>query len=186
MEGSIRKRGNKWYYSFDAGYADGKRKRIERVGGRTKKEAETALRLALSEYENAGLYFEPSSISVSDYLDYWFENYVKVNCKYNTQENYGLIIKNHLKPQLGIYRLKSLTPAILQQFVNDKYLTGLSKNHLSNIMAVLSSSLNYAVHPYAFIKNSPMQYVRYPKFEHTRAETNHRIISPEEVQTIIE
>lgn len=186
MEGSIRKRGNKWYYSFDAGYADGKRKRIERVGGRTKKEAETALRLALSEYENAGLYFEPSSISVSDYLDYWFENYVKVNCKYNTQENYGLIIKNHLKPQLGIYRLKSLTPAILQQFVNDKYLTGLSKNHLSNIMAVLSSSLNYAVHPYAFIKNSPMQYVRYPKFEHTRAETNRRIISPEEVQTIIE
>lgn len=186
MEGSIRKRGNKWYYSFEAGMVDGKRKRIERVGGRTKKEAETALRLALSEYENAGLHFEPCDISVSDYLDYWFQNYVTVNCKYNTQEGYKLIIKNHIKPVLGIYKLKSLTPAILQQFINEKYLTGLSKNHLSNIMSVVSSALNYAVYPYEFIKSNPMQYVKYPKYEHTRAETNRRVISIEEIEKITE
>ena len=54
------------------------RKRIERVGGRTKKEAEAALRKALQEYENAGLHFEPSEISVADYMDYWFKNYVMV------------------------------------------------------------------------------------------------------------
>ena len=67
MAGHVRKRGNKWYYSFEASSVDGKRKRIERVGGRTKKEAEAALRKALQEYENAGLHFEPSEISVADY-----------------------------------------------------------------------------------------------------------------------
>jgi hypothetical protein len=48
MEGYVRKRGEKWYYSFEeASSVEGKRKRIERVGGRTKKEAEAALRKAL-------------------------------------------------------------------------------------------------------------------------------------------
>lgn len=70
MEGHVRKRGDKWYYSFEASNVDGKRKRIERVGGRTKKEAEMALRAALQQYNNAGLHFEPSEISVSDYMDY--------------------------------------------------------------------------------------------------------------------
>jgi integrase len=55
MRGSVRKRGSKWYYSFEAGAINGKRKRVERVGGRTKKEAESALRKALLEYEGEEL-----------------------------------------------------------------------------------------------------------------------------------
>ncbi|WP_390888374.1 hypothetical protein [Enterococcus devriesei] len=43
MEGYVRKRGSKWYYSFEAASIDGKRKRIERVGGNTKTEALAAL-----------------------------------------------------------------------------------------------------------------------------------------------
>lgn len=185
MEGHVRKRGSKWYYSFEASNVDGKRKRIERVGGRTKKEAEAALRKALEEYNNAGLHFEPKEISVSDYMDYWFENYVKLNCKYNTQNNYELIVRNHIKPALGIYKLKSLTPAILQEFVNSKFLNGYSKNHLTNITSVLSGSLKYAVHPCNFLKDNPMQYVKNPKYEHSRTETNLKIITIEDFNTII-
>lgn len=186
MEGHVRKRGSKWYYSFEASSVDGKRKRIERVGGRTKKEAEAALRIALQEYKNAGLYFEPSEISVSDYMDYWFKNYVQVNCKYNTQNSYEAIIRNHIKPAFGIYKLKSLTPAMLQEFINNKYLSGVSKHHLTNIMTVLSGSLKYAVHPCKFIKDNPMQYVKYPKYEHSKLEIDHKIITPEEFDRIIE
>ena len=32
--------------------------------------------------------FTPSDISVSDYLDYWYDNYVKTNLSYNTQKDY--------------------------------------------------------------------------------------------------
>ena len=186
MAGHVRKRGNKWYYSFEASSVDGKRKRIERVGGKTKKEAEAALRKALQEYENAGLHFEPSEISVADYMDYWFKNYVMVNCKYNTQLAYEIIIRNHIKPAFGIYKLKSLTPAMLQEFVNNKYLSGLSKHHLTNIISVLSGSLKYAVHPCNFIKDNPMQYVKYPKYEYSKLETDHKVITTDEFQRIIE
>jgi integrase len=185
MEGHVRKRGDKWYYSFEASNVDGKRKRIERVGGRTKKEAEAALRVALQEYNNAGLHFEPTEISVSDYMDYWYKNYVLVNCKYNTQVGYEIIIRNHIKPAFGIYKLKSLTPAMLQEFVNNKYLSGVSKHHLTNMMTVLSGSLKYAVHPCKFIKDNPMQYVKYPKYEHSKLEIDHKVITPEEFETII-
>ena len=186
MAGHVRKRGNKWYYSFEASSVDGKRKRIERVGGRTKKEAEAALRIALQEYENAGLHFEPSEISVADYMDYWFKNYVQINCKYTTQCSYETIIKNHIKPTLGVYKLKSLTPAVLQKFINGKYLSGMSKNHLTNIMTLLSGSLKYAVHPSKFIRENPMQYVKYPKYEHSKLKTDHKVITTDEFQRIIE
>lgn len=49
MKGGVRKRGKKWYYYFELAIVEGKRKKIERVGGATKKEAQTALRIALKE-----------------------------------------------------------------------------------------------------------------------------------------
>lgn len=186
MEGYIRKRGDKWYYSFEAGSIDGKRKRIERVGGRTKKEAEAALRIALQEYNNAGLHFEPIEMSLADYMDYWFKNYVLLNCKHNTQNAYKNLIDNHIKPSLGVYKLKSLTPAILQEFINHKFLSGFSKNHLTNLFTVLNGAVNYAVHPCKFTKDNPMQYVKYPKYEHSKLEIDRKIITQEELNRILE
>lgn len=186
MAGSVRKRNNKWYYSFEAGTVDGKRKRIERVGGRTKKEAEAALRKAMVQYENSGLHFEPNDISYADYLEYWFEHYVLVNCKYRTQEEYRKIIDGHLKPALGKYKLKSLTPAVLQELINSKYINGYSKNYLGNMMNVLKGSIKYAVHPLMFIQNNPGDYIKMPKYEHSKLETNRKVITQEEFKLISE
>jgi integrase len=186
MEGHVRKRGDKWYYSYETASVEGKRKRIERVGGRTKKEAEAALRQALTEYENAGLQFEPTEISYADYLDYWYKNYVMINCKYSTQKGYEQLIRNHLKPALGGYRLRSLTPPVLQEFLNAKFLTGISKNHLVNVLSVLSGSIKYAVYPCRFIKENPMTYVKFPKYEATKEKLEYKIISPDIFNQIID
>ncbi len=183
---NVKKRGTKWQYIFEGAKIDGKRKRITKSGFRTKKEALEAGVAALAEYNNAGAHFEPSEISVSDYMDYWYKNYTLTNCKYNTQQGYGRIIKNHIKPAIGPYKLKSLTPSILQELINGKYKSGYSKNYLINMITVLSGSLKYAVHPCKFIKDNPMQYVRYPKYEHSKLETNHKLISNEDFNKIID
>lgn len=163
MSGHVRKRGDKWYYSFEAAPVDGQRRRVERVGGKTKAEAQRALREAITEYENAGATFEPKSISVADYFDYWLEEYVKMNLKHNTIVNYTNYIENHIKPIIGHYYLKSLTPAIMQKFINEKTKEGYSKSHLSGLQGVLTSALNYAVHPCEFMRDNPMIYVTPPK-----------------------
>lgn len=182
---STRKRGKYWEYRFEGAKVGGKRQQISKSGFRTRAEAYRAGIKALAEYENSGLHFEPSEISVADYMDYWYQNYVMINCRLNTQCSYEMIIRNHIKPALGIYKLRSLTPTILQEFVNKKYLAGFSKNYLGNIITVLSGSLKYAVHPLKYIKENPMQYVKHPKYEYDKKDTNRKLITSNEFQQII-
>lgn len=159
---NTRKRGNKWQYQFEAATINGKRKQITKSGFRTKKEALEAGAKALAEYNNCGLSFVPSEISFNDYLDYWLKEYAEVNLKETTVANYAKKINLYIKPELGIYKLKSLTPAILQNFINKKFNEGFSRNTLIVLKGILSGSLNYAVEPLAFIKFSPMAAVRLP------------------------
>lgn len=175
-----------WEYRFEAAKIDGKRKHISKAGFKTKKEAEIAGTKALSEYNNAGLHFEPSEMSFADYLDYWFDNYVKMACKYNTQLSYTQIIEGHLKPALGMYKLKSLTPLIIQEYVNQKFVTGLKKTTLVGIMSVLSGSLKYAVVPAQLLQSSPAAYIKYPKVTADRAERNRTIITVDDFNRMLE
>jgi len=175
-----------WEYRFEAAKIDGKRKSISKAGFKTKKDAEIAGTKAMAEYNNAGLKFEPSDMSFADYLDYWFDNYVMMACKHTTQTRYHQIIEHHLKPALGIYKLKSLTPMMIQEYVNQKFVTGLKKTTLTNIMAVLSGSLKYAVVPAQLLQSSPAAYVKYPKIQTDRAERNRTVISVEEFNRMIE
>lgn len=170
MKGGVRKKGQRWYYYYDGATVDGKRKKIERVGGDTKKEAEAALAKALAEFNNAGLVFEPSKISVSDYLDLWFDQYCKMNLKYNTQLDYIQIIENHLKPAFGKFYLKSLNPAIIQEYVNGLKVKGFAKSTVTGIFCTLSASLKYAVEPLKYIDYNPCERVKLPKYENKRQE----------------
>lgn len=93
MKGSVRKRGNTWSYYFDLGKIDGKRKRKEKTGFRTKKEAEAALAKALEEFNGKGSVFEPSSATFADYLDEWMEMYVRPSSLHNMLKLLVILLK---------------------------------------------------------------------------------------------
>ena len=149
------KRGDVWQYRFEGAKVDGKRQRITKSGFRTKKEALEAGTKALAEYNQSGLHFTPSEISVSDYFDYWLETYCKLNLKETTVKNYDKKIRLYIRPQIGKYRLKSLTAAIIQEFLNKCFDNGLSRNTLLCIKGIITGSLNYAVQPLGFIQFNP-------------------------------
>lgn len=156
------KRGNFWQYRFEGAKIDGQRKRYTKGGFKTKKEAMEAGNRELAKYNNSGLRFVPSEISFSDYLDFWLKEYCYVNLKEITYEGYIKRIKNHIRPALGKYRLKSLTPAILQSFINQKFNEGYSRNTLNALKGILSGCMRYAVEPLGFIQTSPMVMVKLP------------------------
>ncbi|MGL5426589.1 MAG: site-specific integrase, partial [Cetobacterium sp.] len=183
MNGSVRQRGKKWYWSMEIESAAGSRKRIERVGGLTKKEAQTALRKAIHEYENGGKFYEPSDKTVSELLDYWVEHYVSINTRANTQRSYLNTINNHIKPFLGDRKIKNLTPAIIQDYYNTIYRNGCTRTSLDYINNVLACSLRYAVFPCQFIKENPQQYVVLPKFE--KIKKDNRTITSKDFQEIL-
>lgn len=165
MKGGVRKRYGNWYYYFDLASVDGKRKKIERKahGAKTKQEAERMLRKAIAEYENTGTFFEPSETSVHDYFHFWLEEYVEINLKHNTIENYKNIVNNHISPAIGSLQLRMLSPEILQKFINDKHREGFSRRTLTIIHSVLQNALKQAVYPYRLLKENPMQYVKLPR-----------------------
>lgn len=184
---NVRKRGTKWEYRFEAAKVDGKRNQISKSGFRTKKEALEAGTKALAEYNNAGLRFEPSEISVSDYLDYWLKNYCKVNLADSTMTGYRNIINNHLKPYIGMYKLKSITPMILQEMVNDIAINkGFTRSYLKNILKVLKGAFRYAVLPARLISNTPAENVALPKIDIAKKEDDIIILSKDEVSKMLE
>lgn len=182
-EVTARKRGSTWSYSFELAKVGGKRKRKEKGGFRTKKEALEAGVKAKSEYDSSGQAFTPSEISVADYMDYWITNYVKINCSLNTLEAYEGIVKNHIKPKLGTYKLKSITPVILQEFINDIHMRGYSKNMIVNIKAVLSGSFEYAADTCKFISDTPAIRIKLPKFAKEKKERS--VVDPEQFNRIV-
>ncbi len=188
MEGGVRKRGNKWYYYFDLGTVNGKRKKIERVAtGATKKsEALRVLRKAINEYENTGTVFEPTKTSVADYFQFWLKEYVELNLSYNTWDNYRMVIEAHINPAIGNMRLSSVSPETLQIFINNKHRDGFARKTLTIFHSVLNNAFRQAVYPYKLIKENPMQYVKLPREERRKITKNDlKVITLSQVQDIL-
>jgi integrase len=160
-----RKKPANWEYRFPIASINGKRQHASQAGFKTQKEAEAAGTKALAEYLNAGQIHKPSDISVADYLDQWLEQYVYVNLRPNSQSTYKGIVNNHIKPAVGHYRLQSLNPSTLQDFVNDQKKKGFSKQHVDLILSTFKGSLNYAIEPLQLIQSNPMMFVKAPKME---------------------
>lgn len=181
---NVRKRGNKWEYRFEAAKIDGKRKNISKSGFRTKKEALEAGAKALAEYSNTGLKHTDTTLSLHDYMNYWYEQYVLINNKPNTQRVYRGHIKNHINQALGQFKLKSITATTIQEFVNGLKTQGLSKNTVTGIYTTLQYALDYAVEPYHFIQSNPCKYVKFPRFEKTQKKI--QVLTLEEINIIEE
>lgn len=163
MEGSVRKKGNRWYYSFEIDRDEtGKRKRIERAGGKTKKEALEALRNALNNYDNG--YVEPKKIILDDYINDWLENFIKENRKITTYQRYKEIYKNSIKPYIGYTSLKDITPIKIEKLLQGEKKKGLSSSSLQGIYGVLNSLFNRAI-KLKVLKDNPCKYVDRPKRE---------------------
>lgn len=162
MAVSVRKRGSSWEYTFDLAPENGKRKRKIKGGFKTKSEAQKAGAKAYSEYTQTGLNFVPSEISFHDYMYYWLEHYVRVNCVNSTVIGYEKKIRNHILPALGSYYLKNITPLALQNFINDLFNDGMGRNSIIVIKGILTNSLSYAVEPAHFISSSPAIYLKLP------------------------
>ena len=185
----INNRGDKknpsWQYRFETAKVDGKRRYASKAGFRTKEEAEKAGTIAMAEYQRAGKHFEPSEMSVADFLDFWLNNYAVVNLADNTVSAYTNIVKNHIKPRIGHYMLKSIDVMTLQGMINDIYVNkGYTKAFLKNILKVCKGAFAYAAYTAKLIPYNIAEPVKLPKFEPKESKLN--ILSKEQMEAILD
>ena len=110
MKGTVRRRDNgDWEYRFDAGKdpLTGKRLRPGGSGFKTKREAEQALRAAITAYEK-GRVVRPSTRTVDQFMTEWHAG-IKVSVRPTTWANYGNYLKLYVIPHIGDTRLQDLT-----------------------------------------------------------------------------
>lgn len=182
---NIKKRGKVYQYQFEIASVKGKRKWITKSGFKTKAEAQEEGNKAYTEYLNAGVPFKECTISYTDYLDYWLNNYCKTNLKYNTIQAYQNIIKNHISPKLGKYRLSTLTSVKLNSFITELCEEkNFAPAYFKNILKVLKGSFRDACDLYGFIKYNPARDLRLPRFDIIREDVKH-LYSQEEIDTIL-
>ena len=93
-----------------------------------------------------GTYFEQSRLTVSKWLDLWFDEHVIPSVKPLTCAAYKSRIENHLRPVLGKIKLSSLDSLPIQKMYNDMIrLKNLSPKTVRNAHGILHKSLAKAV-----------------------------------------
>ncbi|WP_373781814.1 tyrosine-type recombinase/integrase [Jeotgalibaca porci] len=187
MKGSVRKKGNAWYYRLDLAYKEGKRSQVERYGGKTKQEALDKMRSAIDEYQTAGSLVGNSNVSVYDYFEYWYDNYVVINLKLNTQLNYRGILDNHIYPYIKDYKLASIKTTTIQELLNKEFEKGYAKKTLDIVKGVLNKAFSMAVHPYEKIKINPTTHAKVPRYDTRdwRTREDLKIISMEDFRNLV-
>ncbi len=86
-----------------------------------------------------------------EWLNIWFNNYIKPSAKERTYIRYEQLMRTHIAPKIGDKDVNDLTPIVLQSFVtellssgNDKTGKGLSANFVNMVISVIQNSLKAA------------------------------------------
>lgn len=154
MKGSVRKRGEKWSYYFTY-KQDGKYKKKEKGGFRTKKEAETALREILQQYEKQGFVQNNVTYTLQEYIEYWYDTVAITYLKYNTLVLYKRTMKNHINNELGFIKINNINPATLQKYFAEKQKI-LSNSSINAIKNILNNTFKLAIKQNILLSN-PMK-----------------------------
>lgn len=123
-EGSVRQRPNGiWEGRYSDGVnADGKQ--IQRsVYGKTKKEVTDKLH-AIFFQKQQGMYITPTKVLLREWLEEWLHNYAHINVRPSTYISYEGYIYNHIIPIIGDLPIQKITPPVVQNFYNDRFLNG--------------------------------------------------------------
>jgi integrase len=115
--------------------ATGRRKYHNKTIRGTKKQAETYGR-KIQHQVDTGTFREPASQTVTEFLDWWFENTARRRVHAETL---------HLEPTLGEIPLGQITPAHVQQLVTAMEAKKLSPRTIRNAHGLLRNALSRAV-----------------------------------------
>lgn len=154
-----------WEARYTAGHDPGTGKQIQKtITGKTQKEVSKKLKEATAALD-AGTYIAPNKMTVGEWLDIWIVNYLN-KVKPRTAESYKIIVKNHLKPNLGATVLDALDAHTIQIFYNSlsEGAKPLSAKTVKNIHGVLHKALQQALRN-KYISFNPAEACDLPRVE---------------------
>ena len=156
-----------WEARLTVGVDPGTGKQIRRsFSGKTQKEVREKMQAAAVAV-NEGEYFEPSKMTVGQWLDTWATEYLN-SVKPRTVESYKANIEQHLKPAIGAKRLSELNAVDVQRLYNNltnkRTKQPLSAKSKKNVHGTLHKALEKAV-SLGYIRHNPADKPDLPKVQ---------------------
>lgn len=107
----------------------------------TEKQARAAMQQAAAK----GVVPAPAHISLGECVANWIRT--KDGIALKTRNNYAALIRLHIQPRLGSRRLRTVTPAVLRDFLTELRIEkGLSANSRRQVFTILYGALGQAVY----------------------------------------
>ena len=166
--GTIRQRSDgRWEARYVAGTDPKTGNKIRKsIYGTSQKEVRQALTRKLCEVDEGFYMGIDVEITLEDWLEIWLKEY-SIDKKYSTLKGYRAQIKKHINPMLGSYTLQSITPIMVQRFLNnlsnpDENGDVLSPKSVKNVYIILRAALSQAVEN-EYIKKNPCRNAKLPK-----------------------
>lgn len=125
------------------GYRPNGKPNRKSVYGKTKAEVTEKLR-ALAFKFGVGECYDPSTMTIREWLELWIENFKKLNIKPKTLEVYKQVIRCHIVPNIGHITLKNLNAMHLQRLINEKYQGGMASASIRKMHNIINAALNQA------------------------------------------
>lgn len=111
--------------------------------GKTRKEVQEKLKIALHEQQQGTLATGPQTLK--HYLEHWLEEVHKPTIRESSYVKYRILLDKHILPTIGYVQLQKLTPQQIQAFYTCKLKEGLSPGSVGNIHVVLHKALDNAL-----------------------------------------
>lgn len=112
-----------------------------------------------------GVFVKNDQITVSQFMDGYFEDVVSISVRPTTFISYESLLRLHIKPMIGKIRLTQLRPDHLQTLYSEKLKSGLSPRMVQFIHSVIHKALNQAL-KWGLVYRNVSDLVDKPKVEH--------------------
>lgn len=161
-EGLIRERKDKtWEARISIGYDDAGGRITKSVYGKTKGEVQEKLRKLQSDAAG-GTLAEPTTLTVSQYLDAWLKDVAKPKCSPTTYERYDSLVRIHIKPHIGAIKLLKLQALQITHLMGEIARAIEAEDAERSpawtqkmALTLLGNALRHAVHPLRLIPFNP-------------------------------
>ena len=181
----------RWEGRMVIGYDDKGLPKTKNVLAKTKAECEKKLKSLIAAQKEPDPQPSRQTMTVAQWLDFWYQTYKKPNLRPNTQMSYERRIYQHIIPNLGPIPLNKLTTGDIQQFYTrlkqngrllrqEQYGEGLSDQTVRGIHTTFHAALDKAVSE-KIIPRNPSDFCRLPSAKAREMQ----VLSPEEVQRLL-
>ena len=191
-EGSVRQRKDgRWEGRVVIGYDEKGLPRTKNVLAKTKRECQEKLKQLRETVTGSKTEKVRPEMPFGEWLDFWYQNYVKPQIRPTTQANYEAKIYQQIIPELGKIPLNQLAQKDLQQFYarmktggrlirTEQFGKGLSDSMVRGLHAACRSALEKAVQE-ELIRTNPAVGCKLPP----KRGREMQVLSPEELQRFL-